>query len=196
MALPVYSIPTPRPRCRTRPSFSDPLLVSGVKRSECVMIASSAIVWVLLVCCVPQARTGSSQTDAMPHTETAELSELASQAGGALRQGDFGGAISGFEKLVKLAPQVPEFHANLGLAYYSVGRFREAVPECREAYKLKPRLTHARYFLELSLAESRQCEAALPYLEKDYAHVADAQLKRTIGTDTLRCAMAVNRVGK
>jgi tetratricopeptide (TPR) repeat protein len=157
---------------------------------------SSAILCLSLVCGASRALPVSSQAGSIGRTQEADVSEIASQAVAALQQGDFAGAIRGFEKLVKLAPHVPEFHANLGLAYYSVGRFREAVPECREAYKLKPQLTHARYFLELSLAESGQCKEALPYLEKDYAHIADAQLKRTVGTDALRCATALDQVNK
>ena len=124
------------------------------------------------------------------------MAQLAANAMAALRRGDSAGAIHGFEKLTKLAPGVAEFHANLGMAYYSAGRFRDAIPPCRQALKLKPSLTATRYFLGLSLAESGQCGEALPYLEKDYPRLPDPQLKRAMGMDALRCAMAMNQPDK
>lgn len=134
----------------------------------------------------PRATTGSQS----------ELAQLAANAMAALRRGDSAGAIQGFEKLTKLAPGVAEFHANLGMAYYSAGRFRDAIPPCRQALKLNPSLTATRYFLGLSLAESGQCGEALPYLEKDYPSLRDPQLKRAMGIDALRCAMAMNQPDK
>ena len=125
-----------------------------------------------------------------------ELAEIAAQASRALRQGDATSAIQGFERLTKLAPGVAEFHANLGMAYYAAGRFREAIAPCRQALKLKPTLTAPRYFLGLSLAGSGQCGEALPYLEKNYPGLPDPQLKRAIGLDAVRCAMATNQADK
>jgi tetratricopeptide (TPR) repeat protein len=124
------------------------------------------------------------------------VAQLAANAMAALRRGDSAGAIEGFEKLTKLAPGVAEFHANLGMAYYSVGRFRDAISACRQALKLKPTLTATRYFLGLSLAESSQCGEALPYLEKDYPRLPDPQLKRVMGIDALHCAMTTGQQDK
>jgi tetratricopeptide (TPR) repeat protein len=132
----------------------------------------------------------------IPAARQAEIAQLAANAMAALRRGDSAGAIQGFEKLTKLAPGVAEFHANLGMAYYSVGRFRDAIPPCRQALKLKPTLTATRYFLGLSLAESGQCGEALPYLEKDYPRLPDPQLKRAMGMDALRCAMGMGQPDK
>ena len=162
--------------------------------------ASSALLWLLLVLWLaPRAPAGvppQAAGEAVPPDRQAEISQIASEAGGALRQGDFSGAIRGYEKLVKLAPQGAEFHANLGIAYYSAGRFREAARACQEALKLKPGLIHAHYFLGVSLAEAGECKLALPYLERDYPRVSDSQLKRSMGTDALRCAMAQNQADK
>jgi tetratricopeptide (TPR) repeat protein len=108
----------------------------------------------------------------------------------ALRRGDFGTAIPPLEQLTRLAPGVAEYHADLCVAYYSVGRQREAVAPCRRALKLKPALTASRYFLETSLAESGACKEALPMIEKDYSTLSDKQLRRVMGLDAARCAMA------
>ena len=113
-----------------------------------------------------------------------------------MRQGDFTSAIQGFERLTKLAPGIAEFHANLGMAYYSGRKFRDALAPCRQALKLKPTLTAARYFLGISLAESGQCRDALAYLEKDYPRLPDPQLKQVMGTNALRCAMATGQPDK
>lgn len=55
---------------------------------------------------------------------------------------------------------------------------------------MKPSLTFARYFLELSLAETGDCKSALPLLEKDYPAIRDPQIKRFMGLDGARCTMA------
>ena len=129
-------------------------------------------------------------------TQQAEITKLASESSAALRNNDLAVAIQGFERLTQLAPGVAEFHANLGLAYYSAGRFRDAIAPCRAALKLKPTLIATRYFLAISLAESGQCNEALPSFEKDYSRVPDPQLKRVMGTDALRCAMSLNQTDK
>jgi tetratricopeptide (TPR) repeat protein len=118
--------------------------------------------------------------------------EVVSAAMGALHKGDFAAAIPSLEKLTAMAPDVAEYQADLGMAYYFTGRPREAVAPCRKALKLKPSFTSARYFLGASLAESGDCQAALPYLEKDYPGVRDPQLRRFMGLDGARCAMTVN----
>jgi len=113
-----------------------------------------------------------------------------------MREGNYDVAIRDFARLVKIAPQFAESHANLGIAYYSAGRFSDAVPELRAALKLKPSLTNARYFLGLSLAKSGQCRDAVSYLTKDYVAVRDPQLKREMGTDVVRCSMASGETDK
>lgn len=113
-----------------------------------------------------------------------------------MREGNYDMAIRDFTRLVKIAPQFAESHANLGMAYYSAGRFSEAVPELRAALRLKSSLVNARYFLGLSLAKSGQCRDAVSYLMRDYAAVHDPQLKREMGTDAVRCSMASGETDK
>jgi len=135
-------------------------------------------------------KTPSGSLSPAQQTEATRISEAAK---GALRSGDYAGAIEGFAKLTQMAPGVAEFHANLGMAYYSAGRPQDAVAPCRKALKLKPGLSSARYFLGLSLAEVGQCQEAVPSLEADYGRVADPQLKRLMGVDAARCAMALDQ---
>lgn len=125
-----------------------------------------------------------------------EDAQLAAKAQEALRRGDFASAIPDLEKLASDAPGIAEIHANLGTAYYSVGRYDDAARQSQEALKLKPSLTHAHFFLGLSLAEGGRCKEALPYLEKDYLHAPEPAMKRTLGTDALRCELSLNEVDK
>jgi tetratricopeptide (TPR) repeat protein len=131
-----------------------------------------------------QAPTGANSSS------PSALNETVAAAMGALRQKDFAAAIPPLEKLVAAAPDVAEYQADLGIAYYSVGRPRDAIAPCRKALKLKPSLAAARYFLDTSLAEAGECDAALPLLEKDYASNQDPQLRRVMGMDGARCGMA------
>jgi tetratricopeptide (TPR) repeat protein len=121
---------------------------------------------------------------------------IAAQAQAALRAGNYAVAIERFKELARENPNVGEIHSNLCIAYYFSGRFVVATHECRAAVRLKPSLVNAHYFLGPSLAESGYCNEALPYLEKDFRGVADRQLKRIIGTDTLRCYMDLNEADK
>jgi tetratricopeptide (TPR) repeat protein len=145
-------------------------------------------VW--LVCVQSQAQGGQQSRSA----GSAEDARLAAAAQEAMRHGDFLKAIPDLEQLARDAPGIAEIHANLGTAYYSVGRYDDAAREAREALKLKPSLTNAHYFLGLSLAEGGRCKDAVPYLEKDYARAPDPAMKRTLGTDALRCDLSLNEV--
>jgi tetratricopeptide (TPR) repeat protein len=137
----------------------------------------------------------SGQTPEKPSPSSPQGSagnEVVRTAMGALRKGDFRAAIPALEKLTAMAPEVAEYQADLGMAYYFTGRPRQAVAPCRKALQLKPSLASARYFLAASLAESGDCQAALPYLEKDFPGIRDPQLSRLMGLDGARCAMTVN----
>jgi tetratricopeptide (TPR) repeat protein len=122
--------------------------------------------------------------------------EIASQAQAALRQGNYPAAIRGFETLVKMAPAIAESHANLGMAYYSTNRFSEAAAQFQEALRLKPTLSNASYFRGLSLAKAGTCKDAVVLLGKDYSRVADPPLKLEMGTEAVRCSMALEQPDK
>ena len=144
-----------------------------------------------------QAQVGgniaSQQKPSVNRGLSGDSAELAAEAQSALSKGDYAGAITSLERLAKLQPGVAEVHANLAVAYYSAGRYGDAIKQGREALTLKPSLVHAHFFLGASLAEGGQCKDALPYLEKDYPRVSEPQLKRVLGTDAVRCNMVLNR---
>ena len=110
----------------------------------------------------------------------------------ALRKGDYAAAIPALEKLTALAPDVPEYQANLCTADYFAGRPQDAIAPCRKALKLKPALASTHHILAVSLAESGDCKGALPLIAKDYPSVSDQPLRRIMGLDGTRCAMGMN----
>lgn len=139
-----------------------------------------------------KAQEGSSVASAQDE----EVARLASEGERALQASDFARAITNFEKVVKMAPGVGEFHAALAKAYYGKGRFADAARECEEALKLKPSLTPTKILLGLSLAESGECTRALPYLEEGYPEAGALPLKRLVGKTSLNCAIKLNQEHK
>lgn len=123
-----------------------------------------------------------------------EADALAARAREALRKGDYREGIASLKRLVKILPNDASAHADLCIADYFGKRFVAAANECRSALKLNPKLSNARYFLGISLAHSGNCKDALPYLSEGFSHAQDLQLRREIGTDTLKCSMALGRV--
>jgi len=139
------------------------------------------------------ARAVQKSSLASPPPQSAEVSQLARQAQEALNRGETETAVRDYEKLVKMLPSAGNYYADLGMAYYSAGRFQNAAQALRQALTLKPGLGQARFLLGASLAESGRCPEALLYLKKDAAHAADSQLKRTGEADGLRCALALDQ---
>jgi tetratricopeptide (TPR) repeat protein len=138
------------------------------------------------------ARSGAPRADVTGPQN--EIDQIAREAQDAYGKQDWEKAIQGFEKLAKLAPNVAEYHSNLGIACYSAGRPQDAVQPLRRALKLKPGLAQAHFYLAASLGETGQCREALPYLKKDLARVTDRPLKRTLGLGGVRCAVALGRL--
>jgi tetratricopeptide (TPR) repeat protein len=131
------------------------------------------------------------------HTEgSPEDVRLAHEAQEAMQAGNYSKAIEDLEKLVKDAPGIAEIHTNLASVYYTVGRFDDSIRQAREALKLKPSLGNAHEILGLSLAESGDCKEALPYLAQDYRRALNPPMKRTIGTDAVRCNLNLDQAEK
>jgi len=155
-------------------------------------IAASALA--MLIAANGSATQGASSTSHVwSRASSAEVTELARQGQNALNQGDSEAAIQNYDRLVKLAPAVADYHLDLGIAYYSSDRPFDAVQPLQQALKLKPGLAQARYYLGASLAEGGRCEEAMPLLLKDAPHIPDSQLKRTVQADGLKCAMALDQ---
>ena len=106
----------------------------------------------------------------------------------ALQRGDFHAAEQHFSAALKLDPKQAEIHSNLGMAYYLDRRYEKAIPEFREAQRLKPSLGGPKAFLPLSLAAMGDCAGAMPGLVREFPAATDPKLKRTVGLKLAGCA--------
>ncbi len=94
-------------------------------------------------------------------------------------------------QVVRLQPEDPRTHLNLGDSYAGIGRYEEAIQSYQQALKIKPRYGQAHYALGRRFLDLRQYEEAVLSLEKaaavdsENADIMDllgsclAELKRT-----------------
>jgi tetratricopeptide (TPR) repeat protein len=94
------------------------------------------------------------------------------------------------------AQQTGESQSQLstGIAHYLAGRPDEALEPLRQALKLNPASLPAAQYLGASLAETGRCQEAVPYLSKPVSRTAGDRLRKAIGVDRVKCAMALNRI--
>ena len=121
------------------------------------------------------------------------MQQYSRQGQEALAAGHYELAQRDFEKLRQLAPEIAEIHATLGVIYYQEKKFEDAIPELRQALKLKPGLSKASTVLAISLSELGRYREALPGLEKNFRESADPQVKRMCGLQLMR---AYNGLGR
>ncbi len=136
-----------------------------------------------------QGSANRPATSANQAPSKAELSALEGQGLKAMRAGDFATAVAAYEELVRSAPSVAPFRADLCVADFSAGRYRQAAAACREALKLDPGMKAPRDFLALSLAKGGQCAGALPALVNAFDAARAAPMKRQLGLEGVNCAM-------
>ena len=165
-----------------------------MQKSLRIKILLGALAWVL-----PGVQSQFGQTTAKPSPprfsvppQQAHGDPLAQEALSAFTRKDWETAIREYDKLIKLSPLVPDYHLNLGIAYYSAGRPHDAIQPLRQALKLNPSLTAARFYLGPSLAGGGQCKEALTYLRKDAPRASEKHLKYEMGLAGVRCSMALN----
>src|SRR5437868_13299658 len=87
------------------------------------------------VVAMPSSSRLRSQT---PNTDL--IGRYSEQGQSALAEGRFSDAAVAFEKLKGLEPGVAEVRANLGAIYFQEQKYDKALPELRQAIKLKPGL--------------------------------------------------------
>jgi tetratricopeptide (TPR) repeat protein len=124
------------------------------------------------------------------------LEQYSADAGKAMAAQDWVAATKALQQLARLAPRVPEVHANLGLAYYSQNLVSEAAAEFERALSLNPKVPRASWMLGLCDAELGKSEAAIQFLEPAWRHPPDEHAGRLIGLDLLRAYSASHEYGK
>ena len=111
----------------------------------------------------------------------------------ALAEGRYAEAEAAYEQLRQLSPGVAEVHGRLGLVLFQQKKFEQAVPELRQALKLKPGLPNTDVLLAMSLSELGRYNDALPGLEKGFRRSTDPALKRMAGLQLERAYTGLRR---
>jgi tetratricopeptide (TPR) repeat protein len=105
---------------------------------------------------------GARLLSAVPQVEDV----LAQKAVEAERRGDFAGAVSAFRALLRNGADSPELRNNLGIAYFQLRDFRDALQQFQVALTKVPDSVPANLFSGLSLLNLQRAKESLPYLQK------------------------------
>jgi tetratricopeptide (TPR) repeat protein len=116
-----------------------------------------------------------------------ELDRYSDDARQALAGKKWDQAVQALEHLARLAPEVPEVHANLGLAYFSEGKPAEALASFQRARKLNPQLPHVEVMIGLCEADLGRCAESISVLAAGFDHSSDEDSGRLSGLHLLRC---------
>src|SRR5713226_38318 len=103
------------------------------------LIRSSVLIGVLFI---------ATGLRSQPAGEVA-IERYSADAEQAMAARDWPAATKALQQLAKLAPAVPEVHANLGLAYYSRNLVAEAATEFEKALSLNAGISRASWMLGL-----------------------------------------------
>ncbi|HLK21526.1 MAG TPA: tetratricopeptide repeat protein [Bryobacteraceae bacterium] len=110
-----------------------------------------------------------------------DADRLSDQAQQALNAHHWADASSALEQLAKLAPDVPEVYANLGLAYYFQGRATQALASFQRALHLNPEMPQATIMSGICQAELGHHREAIAILDPAFRSPTDPQIGRLIG---------------
>lgn len=103
---------------------------------------------------------------ALVAAQQADNEALGQKAVEAERRGDFAGAISAFQQLIKSGADSAELRDNLGIAYYQVHDFNAALHQFQIVLAANSSSEPANLFAGLSLLKLQRPKAALPYLNR------------------------------
>lgn len=145
--------------------------------------------WVLLVFCAALALVAGQPRDE-------ELERLSAEARSAMAEKKWAQAAQALEQLARLAPSVPEVHANLGLALFFQGRPAEALAAFQRARKLNPALPQTGLMIGLCDAELGHHAEAISALAPAFEHPPDDETGRLIGLHLARSYAALKQFDK
>ena len=105
-----------------------------------------------------------------------------------LRANDLAGAEREYREIVDLDPSNSEAWTGLGVLLYGQGKAEAAASALSSALKINPLEKRAELFLGLSEADLRQCDRAIPILERHFDTEPVGKLQRLTGLALLSCA--------
>ncbi len=106
----------------------------------------------------------------------------------AIARHDLKAANGEYSEILKLDPANAQILAAQGVVLYALGQPVEAIAPLRSALALDPASQQAEVFLALSLADSGDCQQALPILEKRFNDALELKTRRLIGISLLGCS--------
>ena len=106
----------------------------------------------------------------------------------ALARHDLNAANSEYAEILKLDPANTQILVARGVVLYALGQPVEAIIPLRSALALDPASQQAEVFLALSLADSGNCQQALPILEKRFNDALELKTRRLVGISLLGCS--------
>ena len=122
---------------------------------------------------------------ARDQADEADIRRYTQQAQQAMAARNLEAAEDALEKLTHLTPNVPEVYANLGMIYYTQGRYAPAEESFRRALKLNPKIPNVSMMLAVCDAELGRPKEALPILEAAFRHPPNDEIGRTVGLELL-----------
>jgi len=113
-----------------------------------------------------ELRAGEEKQQEIRIVPAATPAEVAFQKGiEAFNQGSFEEAVRAFEEVTRLAPEAPEGHTNLALAYVQLKRIPDAVQELEKATELSPDSFRTWAQLAMAYVQVDRLEAAVGAFE-------------------------------
>jgi tetratricopeptide (TPR) repeat protein len=91
----------------------------------------------------------------------------------AFNGGDYQAAAQAFEAAIQKAPELPELHVNLALAYFRLSRTADAVTELEKGAALAPNDPHLQFQLGSAYVEMKDLPKATTALEQGLAKSTD-----------------------
>ncbi len=106
----------------------------------------------------------------------------------ALARHDLKAVASEYDAILKLNPNDASILSAKGILLYASGRAAEAEIPLRQALALRPDEPQTETFLGLSLADTANCGAAEPILQRRFVESLEAKTRRLAGLALLACA--------
>lgn len=125
--------------------------------------------------------------------QESDLDRYSDSARQALAARKWNDAAQALEHLARLAPDIPEVHANLGLAYFFEGRPANALASLEKAQQLNPGLPHVQLMIGLTKAELGRCSEAMSVLAAGFDDRSDQDMNKLNGLHLLRCYSELKR---
>lgn len=143
--------------------------------------------WMAMAALVLACGTGRG-IQAQAPIATTEKKDATAKAEQALRAQDMPEAMKQYRAMLAADPKNSEAWTGLGVLLYGSGHLPEAAEALATALHLNPEAPRAELFLAFSQADLRQCDKAIPVLDKNFANEPVGNLRRLTGLTLLSCS--------